>query len=223
MATSNFSDRAPGGPGDERPQVPAGAGHSARRRRRLPSVLGAIGGVLLVLWQVVAFRGFLQTLEWQPVEPPPGAAIVALAGASGRLDRGVDLLSEGRADLLLLSGTGKGVSLQNIFPGRDLSKVPEGKVILLESRSTSTYENAIEAWAVLAARGEVDDVVLLTSNYHMLRAEYVFRKVFPPEVRIHPYPVVKENVVTGTWWRHGRSRKVILTEYVKYLWYRVRY
>lgn len=186
-------------------------------------LLGVVAGVLLVSWQTVAFREFLRTLERPAVEPPPASAIVALAGASGRLDRGVDLLLEGKADLLLLSGTGKGATLQNIFPGRDLSGVHGGKVILLESRSTSTYENAIEAWAVLAARGEVEDVVLLTSNYHMLRAEYVFRKVFPPEVRIHPYPVVKENVVTGTWWRDGRSRKVVLTEYAKYLWYRVRY
>jgi uncharacterized SAM-binding protein YcdF (DUF218 family) len=96
-------------------------------------------------------------------------------------------------------------------------------VILLENRSTSTYENAIEAWAVLTSRGDVDEVVLLTSNYHMLRSEYVFRKVFPTEVRIHIWPVAAENVARGRWWKDARSRKLVLNEYGKYLWYRIRY
>ena len=176
----------------------------------------------LLVWQVRLFAEYLESLERQPPRIERADAIVSLAGGSGRLDRGLQLLLEGKADVLLLSGTGKGATIEDIFPGRDLSSLGS-RVILLENRSTSTYENAIEAWAVLTARGDPKEVVLLTSNYHMLRSEYVFRKVFPPDVRIHAWPVAAGNVERGRWWRDARSRKIVLNEYAKYLWYRLRY
>lgn len=189
----------------------------------------AVGAVLLVVatWQASLFHHYLESLAREPSSDVPKVdAIVSLAGAAGRLDRGLDLLLEGKADVLLLSGTGKGASLQDIFPGRDLTHLERGKVILLENRSTSTYENAIEAWAVLNARGggtAPREIVLLTSNYHMLRSEYVFHRVFPDDVGIHPYPVAKEHFARGKWWKDGRARKTVFVEYMKYLWYRTRY
>lgn len=178
--------------------------------------------VVAIAWAATRFREYLASLDRAPAAVERADAIVSLAGASGRLDRGLELLLAGKADVLLLSGTGKGAAVEDIFPGRDLAALGP-RVILLENRSTSTYENAIEAWAVLTSRGDVDEVVLLTSNYHMLRSEYVFRKVFPPEVRIHIWPVAAENVARGRWWKDARSRKLVMNEYAKYLWYRIRY
>lgn len=188
-----------------------------------------LAAVLLVFatWQASLFNQYLDSLAQEPGDSLPKVdAIVSLAGAAGRLDRGLDLLLEGKADVLLLSGTGKGATLQDIFPGRDVTNLESGQVILLESRSTSTYENAIEAWAVLNARGGGNaprEIVLLTSNYHMLRSQYVFHRVFPDDVGIHPYPVAKEHFARGKWWKDGRARKTVFVEYMKYLWYRTRY
>lgn len=183
-----------------------------------------LGIAVLAAWPLARFSEYLGSLSRAPDVWERTDAIVSLAGGPGRLRRGLDLLEEGKADVLLLSGTGKGATLPDIFPNRDIAELDRRQVILLESRSTSTYENAIEAWAVLASRGDgVDDIVLLTSNYHMLRAEYVFRKVFPPEVKIHVHPVPAENVAPGRWWRDGRARKTVVNEYGKYLWYRLRY
>lgn len=176
----------------------------------------------LLAWQVSLFREYLRSLERDVPSVERADAIVSLAGASGRLDRGLELLLEGKADVLLLSGTGKGATIEDIFPGRDLTALGS-RVILLENRSTSTYENAIEAWAVLTSRSDVDEIILLTSDYHLLRSEFVFRKVFPPGVRIHAWPVDAANVERGRWWRDARSRKLVVTEYLKYVWYRVRY
>ncbi len=182
----------------------------------------AIVCAVFLAWQASLFHEFLASLDRPPAPVERADAIVSLAGGSGRLDRGLELLLEGRADVLLLSGTGRGAAIEDIFPNRDLSELGS-RVILLESRSTSTYENAIEAWAVLTSRGNVREVVLLTSNYHMLRSEYVFRKVFPPDVKIHAHPVASENVAPGRWWKDGRARKLVLNEYGKYVWYRIRY
>ncbi len=193
------------------------------RGRSARAALGALLALAVAgAWPASLFRQFHRSLETRPGEVGHVGAIVSLAGGAGRLDRGLDLFLAGKADVLLLSGTGKGATLGEIFKGRELGAYGD-RVILLESRSTSTYENAIEAWAALAARGPVEEIVLLTSNYHMLRAEYVFRKVFPPEVRIHPYPVAAEGVVPGRWWRESKTRRIVVNEYAKYLWYRVRY
>lgn len=191
------------------------------RRQKAGAVL--LGLALATAWPAALFSSYVGSLGRPPDPFEHTRAIVSLAGGAGRLSRGLDLLDAGKADVLLLSGTGKGATLEDIFPGRDLSSLAGGKVILLESRSTSTYENAIEAWAVLAARGEVDEIVLLTSNYHMLRSEFVFRKVFPSDVEIRIYPVEAENVAPGVWWKDGRARRIVFNEYLKYLWYRLRY
>ncbi|HVO31498.1 MAG TPA: YdcF family protein [bacterium] len=190
---------------------------------RIAAGLAALAAAAVLVWVGLLWREFLGSLETPPAPLAHSDAIVTLAGGAGRLDRGLDLLQEGKAEVLLLSGTGSGIPLRDIYPDRDLSALRSGQVILLESRSTSTYENAIEAWAVLASRGPVRDVVLLTSNYHMLRATWCFRKVFPANVVIRPVPVVAENVEPGKWWRDGRARKVVLNEFAKYVWYRVRY
>lgn len=190
---------------------------------RIAAGLGALAVLGLVVWTGLQWREFLDSLETPAAALGHSDAIISLAGGKGRLDRGLDLLLDGKADVLLLSGTGSETPLKDIFPGRDLSALRGGQVILLENRSTSTYENAIEAWGVLASRGPVHDVVLLTSNYHMLRAAWCFRKVFPPSVVIRPFPVGGENVAPGKWWKDARTRKLVFNEFAKYVWYRVRY
>ena len=188
----------------------------------MTSVFSA-GLAALLVWQGAAFHSFTATFDRPADEIAHADAIVSLAGASGRLDKGLDLLLAGRADVLLLSGIGKGTTLHDIFPDRE-QEVGD-RVVLLEDRSTSTYENAIEAWAALSAvrQGKLHDVVLLTSSYHMERSLLVFREVFPADVAIHPYPVDSDGVTRAAWWKDARGRKVVLTEYAKYVWYRIRY
>jgi uncharacterized SAM-binding protein YcdF (DUF218 family) len=51
-----------------------------------------------------------------------------------------------------------------------------GADLLLEDRSRSTYENAVEAQRLLKERG-VRRIVLVTEAYHMPRAERCFRNL----------------------------------------------
>jgi uncharacterized SAM-binding protein YcdF (DUF218 family) len=189
------------------------------------SAAALLAAALVALGLVTTFRHWSASLS-RPPDPLSGKAdaIVSLAGGSGRLSRGLDLLLAGKADVLLLSGTGKGSALKDIFPVRVLSALSPGQVIVLEDRSTSTYENAIEAWAVLSSRRSepLREIVLLTSNYHMLRADFVFRKVFPREVAIRDFPI-EGDVRPDGWWGDGHARKIVLVEYFKWIWYRLRY
>lgn len=150
-------------------------------------------------------------------------AIVTLAGGTGRMAAGLELLSDERADLLLLSGTHRDAKLTDIFPDLDPTTIPPDSVILLESRSTSTYENAIEAWAVLVSRQKIGSIALITSNYHMRRAELVFTDVFPDDVEIYSIPVTDPDTEPGRWWRTSRGRRLVVKEYFKFLVYRLRF
>jgi uncharacterized SAM-binding protein YcdF (DUF218 family) len=74
------------------------------------------------------------------------------------------------------------------------SGVPE-EAIVLDVKSTSTWENAVEAAKLLS--GDESDKVLVTSDFHMSRAASVFRKV-GLDVRTRPVPDARKR---ATRWR----------------------
>ena len=82
----------------------------SRGARRGALVLGL---AVLVAWPVARFSEYLGSLSRPPDAWERTDAIVSLAGGPGRLRRGLDLLQQGKADVLLLSGTGKGVAFGN--------------------------------------------------------------------------------------------------------------
>lgn len=99
--------------------------------------------------------------------------------------------------------------------------VPE-EAVRVEEGSWNTYENAVNTAAQLKADG-VDSVVLVTSKYHLLRAELCFRKQ-----GITVYPVSAdakaewgvESVVPG--WPPERTVGWTVHEYVALAWYLLR-
>lgn len=94
--------------------------------------------------------------------------------------------------------------------------------VRVEERSGNTYENAVNTAAQLKADG-VDSVVLVTSKYHLLRAELCFRKQ-----GITVYPVSAdakaewgaESVAPG--WPPERTVGRMVHEYVALVWYWLR-
>ncbi len=150
-----------------------------------------------------------------PVDPGGADAIVVLTGGMGRVEEGLHLLRKGKAGLLVLSGVHADADLDSIFLHHlDRS---ERLNIVLEKRSGSTFENAVEVKRFMEERG-LKSMVLITSAYHMKRAEYIFRKIMPPGIRIEPYRVSTPNFDEERWW-HGRSLMLLLIEFFKYYWY----
>ena len=109
------------------------------------------------------------------------------------------------------------MTLGSIFSEEELSGTDTSK-IYLDPKSTSTYQNALEARSYLIQQG-VLSVILVTSNYHMKRAFFIFREVFPSNMDILPYPISSENFTPEEWWRHPQTIKIALTEFVKLGWY----
>ncbi|WP_334685818.1 YdcF family protein [Arthrobacter sp. CAN_A2] len=136
------------------------------QRRRLARGL-RMAGVLLVAglaaWLVLAW-----TLFYDPPLGPAGRAdaVVVLAGAAAeRLPLGQDLVDDGVADELVLSSTG--------LPGNtatDAVCAEENPRITCFVPDPLTTRGEARAVAALARDNGWDDIVVVTSAYHVTRA-----------------------------------------------------
>lgn len=136
-------------------------------------------------------------------------AVVVLTGGKGRLSPALKLFSNLGAEWFLISGVGEKNSLNSIFSDDELQDIDLAKIIL-EKQSRSTYQNALFAKDILIEKG-VRSVLLMTSNYHMKRALFVFRSIFPENIQCIPYGIESAT---------GVGLKLAILEYLKYQWYR---
>jgi uncharacterized SAM-binding protein YcdF (DUF218 family) len=158
----------------------------------------ALGLGWLYLCSTAAFADYLMgTLEddFPPkamAAVPQAEAIVLLGGAirgdthmgtlgdlnqqADRLVQAVALYKAGKAPQLLLTGGGSDGARSEAQIMRDLLEVmgvPQ-RAMLLENQSRDTYQNALYSAAMLKPLG-IHRILLVTSAFHMRRAEGVFR------------------------------------------------
>lgn len=148
-------------------------------------VFGGAGIALsLVVFVVLTVRWFLIT----PTEPPDRAdAVVVLAGGRGeRLSRALELFEEPIADTLVLSvGDEDWQGWPDVEPVCDAGRaLPiDAEVVCFAPEPDSTKGEAAAIGALAAERGW-EDLVLVTSSYHLHRAELRLSRCF--DGRIHP-------------------------------------
>jgi len=146
-----------------------------------------------------------------------GDAIVVLGGGIDQLrpERAAELFTQGKAPLVLISGTG-----DDQLCARKLLKngVPES-AIRVENRSMSTRENAVFSAPVLRQLG-AHRVILVTTWYHSRRALACFRQAAPDLIF---YSCPSYFCYGREEWKNHGMRNYINTEYVKLLGYWVRY
>lgn len=144
-------------------------------------------------------------------------AIVVLAGGKGRIEEGVRLFKEHRANWLFLVGVDPTVRKSDLY--RPKQGDPASDNVILEKMSRNTLENAIYGRDVLAEH-KVRSVLLITSRYHLKRSAILFRNALPPEVAVYPYPVDSSNV-KEEWWHHVGTFRLLFSEFYKYCIFRV--
>lgn len=194
-------------------------GRSPRWRR--VAVAGAAAAIVPLVF-LGGFAAFVASLERSEREPSQRAdAIVALTGGAQRIEDAVDLLDKGYAGRLLITGVNRRTSreaIQRMSPGqRRLFDC----CVDLDYAALNTVGNAemTERWA--RAQG-FDDLILVTSDYHMPRTLLEFERFSPAPV-IKPYAVVRPDLWTDDGsMPSGRGLKVLLVEYAKLLATRLR-
>ncbi len=190
-----------------------------RRRRSLPvlAVVGAlISGAALWVGGLVWFgeQEVPRRVEEEALFTNTDA-IVVLTGGAGRLGIGIELLAQGRASKLFISGVYRGVDVAEIL--RVSRHDPEALECCIEVGydATDTAGNARETARWMAAEG-FQSLRLVTASYHMPRSLAEFRRAMP-DVELVPHPVFTDTVRVEAWWSSPRSVGLIASEFTKYL------
>ncbi len=207
-----------------------------QRLRRLYSAARRRVAETVTFLALTYFALFHTPLVWWMAEPlrvtaPPRAAdaIVVFAGGVGesgeagggyqeRVKQAVDLYHAGFAKRMIFS-SGYVFTFEEAEIMRSLA-VDNGvpaEAIVLEKNAGSTYENVRFVHEILA-RNRWDDILLVSSPYHMRRALMTWRRV-GPEITVVPTPVQQSQFYT-----HGNGANVdqmrgILQEYIAIVWY----
>ena len=193
---------------------------SAVRRRHFRTYAArlALVGVIAI---VLGFFAFLWLLPNKEVELDRNAdGIVVLTGGTSRITDALELLAAGRGTRLLITGVNPGTTTTDI--ARQFAEY--GKALAccvdLDYSAINTLGNAVETrrWAI--DRG-FHSLIVVTSAYHMPRALAEIAHQLPNVVLV-PYPVVSDRLRIEPWWSNSATAKLVLSEYFKYLFARLR-
>ena len=137
-------------------------------------------------------------------------SIVVLTGDKFRISKGMEILSNGIGEKLLLSGVNKNIKLTNIK-----NEFPKYKnffdcCVEIENISSNTFENSRETFLWLE-KNKYNSVLIVSSDYHIPRAKLEFGK-FLNSKNTYYHPVKSNNNLMAI----GKIKKLFL-EYVKYM------
>jgi uncharacterized SAM-binding protein YcdF (DUF218 family) len=145
--------------------------------------------------------------------------IVVLTGGASRVADAIELLAAGHGRRLLISGVNRSTNRSEISRlNPAFARVVRCCVDF--DRSLNTLGNAVETRRWIQAKG-FQSLIVVTSNYHMPRALIEIGHQLP-DVALVPFPVVTDKLRTESWWGNTATARLLLLEYVKYVFANLR-
>ena len=206
--------------------------NGARARR---GAAWALAGV--AVWTLAAWGA----ARWLVVRAdlPRADALAVLAGSSTyveRARRAAELFAEGRAPRVLLTDDGQrggwsAVEERNLFfverAAEELRRagVPADRIEVLQPKVSSTHDEAVRLREYAGARG-LRSVLVVTSAYQSRRALWTLRRVFEGsgvEVGLEAIEPGRQTPRAFAWWFYPLGWKLVPGEYLKMIYYRLRY
>ena len=147
---------------------------------------------LALLIYALGFVLFAFTLgKPAPANAQATDAAVVLTGGKGRIEHAVDVLRDHKAKRLLVSGADPAVTKADIVRRLGGNRKLVQCCVDLGSESVDTRSNAEETGRWLAQH-QFKSFRLITSDWHMRRARYEFRKVLGGKYQVVPDAVRTE-------------------------------
>lgn len=156
-------------------------------------------------------------------------AIVVFSGDNGpRTERAVELLKDGYADYLILSG-GKvydDVTMAELMKNHAIKLGVDENKILIDDEAATTNENA-DFTADIIEENNFKSVIVVTSDYHTRRSKLAMGKALEntlidgEKVSVSVTPS-KEEKFTTKWCTSGNSVLMVISEYLKLAGYWVK-
>src|ERR1043165_8750894 len=173
-------------------------------------------GATAIILLAVGFGWFIFNIAGDEVTLDTRAdGIVALTGAAARIPDAIELLATEHGKRLLITGVHRATSAAEIARLTPLYSKYFTCCIDLDRSALNTFGNALEAkrWA---REHNFSSLIVVTSNWHMPRAmaELVHQL---PDVNLISYPVISEKFKTEPWWSNTDTARLLVAEYLKYL------
>jgi uncharacterized SAM-binding protein YcdF (DUF218 family) len=154
--------------------------------QRTLAIAGLVAIIAVLAWSA-GFVWFIQAIARTTELPPHADGIVAFTGGPDRVETALRLLSEGRADHLLLSGIGGGAELPELAHLAGLRATALSARVTIGRSALTTRGNALETAAWVRA-AEIQSLLVVTASYHMPRAMAELSRALS-NVRLYPVPV----------------------------------
>jgi uncharacterized SAM-binding protein YcdF (DUF218 family) len=187
--------------------------------RRLPR-LGFVLKTAFFILALIFFTGFAVftskiTGMSQAETIARADAIVVLTGGTDRLKPAIELLKNGSGKKLLISGVNPETTKKDIVGAYAIDADLAACCVDLDRIAANTIGNATQSAKWLRAN-EFTSVILVTSNYHMPRAEKELHYL-AGTLKITPFPLVNSDLRNWKWLEQPDAFRLILTEYLKYI------
>ena len=178
---------------------------------------GIVPAMVLILLAIAAFDFLMfarRATESVPAMARPADAIVALTGGSGlRIAAGIDLMTAGRGQRLLISGVNPDVDMDDLIVLAGGSPDTYACCVDIGYRAETTIGNADETAAWAYERGYTH-LIIVTSDYHMPRSLLLLQRAMP-DITLQPYPV-RTVVDPSSVLSDSKSFRGVLTEWAKW-------
>ncbi|MGB7408833.1 MAG: YdcF family protein [Pontixanthobacter sp.] len=159
--------------------------------------------ISIIAW-FCGFLWFAVTLPG-PLEDGVSEAVIVPTGAAGRIERGMDILDEDRADNVLVTGVDPDVTAEEFAAQFDVPMARMECCVTLGFFAVDTRTNATETKSWLERR-QVRSIRLVTSDWHMRRAAHELRRTLPANIDL-----MQDSVATEP------SLRILFVEYHKLL------
>jgi len=192
-----------------------------KTRRSLGINLAILALVMVVIILTHSlWMGWMGAFLVEGESPSRADLVVVLAGdpSGGRILKGAELVKEGYAPKVLVSGPAGFYGLHEsdlAIPFAVKHAFPASCFIAFPHESHSTDEEARAIWPELRKRS-VHRVLVVTSDYHTRRALHTLRTRWPG-VDVHMVAAPDEFFTAYGWWHTREGRKTFFLESIKTL------
>ncbi|MBE6451978.1 MAG: YdcF family protein [Alphaproteobacteria bacterium] len=173
----------------------------------------SVSGLVLVLW----FGGFMvfahRINSYQIDKTTVTDAVIALTGGKYRIVEAANVLKQGLAKHLFISGVNKDSSWKDIKNVQNIH-IDNDDNVTIGYKAKNTIGNAKETISWLRSKN-IKSIRLVTSNYHVERSLIEF-ETQAKDLKIIPHPVYSDNLCKK-WWRSWHTFLLIFEEYNKML------
>lgn len=162
----------------------------------------------------------------------PADLIHVLGGGDvGRVDYGVELYKQGFGKKLFFTGgrvePAGMYNLPDSFSSGDYAEmqgVSAEDILLRRDSAANTYEEALALRERLEQDRQIHAVIIVSTPYHLRRARWIFNKVLGRRVTLQCAPVpFAISQYKQRWWEDKLSLAMVKNEYLKLMFYLLKY